>query len=189
MFDELRDSLRHLSSRLDPDERRRMGGGMREAMVHAKLAIQDMRTALVATEARLKAEQTELDTVRRRQGLAAQIDDQETVAIAERFATQHAERVAMLESKRMVQQQELDLAEREYESMSADLKRVLSGFAPEASSPDEAARREVEALLSDDPAVSSDRPDLSSPAPRRTRAEREADAEARLADLKRQLGR
>jgi hypothetical protein len=188
MFDELRDSLRHLSSRLDPDERRRMSGGMREAMVHAKLAIQDMRAALTTTEARLRTEQAELDTVRRRQGLAAQIDDQETVAIAERFAAQHAERVAVLESKRMVQQQELELAEREYESMSADLKRVMSGFAPEASSPEMAARREVDALLSDDPLATGDVLDTP-PAPRRSRADREADAEARLADLKRQFGK
>jgi hypothetical protein len=98
MFDELRDSLRALSSRLDPDERRRMGSGMREAMVHAKLAVNDMRAALAVTEQRLGSEQTELDTVRRRQGLAADIGDNETVEIAERFATQHAERVAVLEA-------------------------------------------------------------------------------------------
>jgi hypothetical protein len=187
MFDEIRDTLRQFSSRLDPDERRRMGSGMRDAMVHAKLAIQDMRTALATTESRLKTEQAELDTVRRRQGLAAQIDDAETVAIAERFAAQHAERVAMLESKRMVQQQELELAEREYDAMSADLKRVISGFAPDQSSPEAAAAREVDALLSDDPAAAG--VDLPPPPSRRSRADREADAEARLAALKRQLGK
>ena len=188
MFDELRDSLRALSSRLDPDERRRMSSGMREALVHAKLAVNDMRAALTATEQRLRSEQSELETVRRRQGLAADIGDHETVAIAERFAAQHAERVAVLESKRMVQQQELALAEREYESMSADLRRVMSGLAPEASSIDAAAAREVDALLGDEPLLSDD--PLAAPSPsRRTRSEREADAEARLADLKRKLGR
>jgi multidrug resistance efflux pump len=187
MFDELRDARRQGSPRLDPDERRRMGRGMREAMVHAKLAIQAMRAALATTETRLQAEQGELDTVRRRQGLAAQIDDAETVAIAERFAAQHAERVAMLESKRMVQQQELDLAEREYEGMSAELTRVLSGFAPDPSSPEAAAAREVDALLSDDPAAAG--VDLPPPPARRSRAERTADAEARLAALKQQLGK
>ncbi|WP_396207666.1 hypothetical protein [Gemmatimonas sp.] len=193
MFDELRDSLRALSSRLDPDERRRMSSGMREALVHAKLAVNDMRAALTATEQRLRSEQSELETVRRRQGLAADIGDHETVAIAERFAAQHAERVAVLESKRMVQQQELALAEREYESMSADLRRVMSGLAPEASSAeassvDAAAAREVDALLGDEPLLSDD--PLAAPSPsRRTRSEREADAEARLADLKRKLGR
>ena len=192
MFDELRDSLRALSSRLDPDERRRMSSGMREAMVHAKLAVNEMRAALTATEERLRSEQTELDTVRRRQGLAADIGDHETVAIAERFAAQHAERVTVLESKRMVQQQELALAEREYESMSADLRRVMSGLAPEASGTEasrvEAAAREVDALLGVAP-LPSDDPLAASPPSRRTRSEREADAEARLADLKRKLGR
>lgn len=193
MFDELRDSLRALSSRLDPDERRRMSSGMREAMVHAKVAVNEMRAALTATEQRLRSEQTELDTVRRRQGLAADIGDHETVAIAERFAAQHAERVTVLESKRMVQQQELALAEREYESMSADLRRVMSGLAPEASgteasSAEAAAAREVDALLGDEP-LPSDDPLAAPPPSRRTRSEREADAEARLADLKRKLGR
>lgn len=189
MFDELRDSLRAMSSRLDPDERRRMGVGMREAMVHAKLAINDMRAALAVTDQRLRAEQVELDTVRRRQGYAADIGDNETVAIAERFAAQHAERVAVLDSKRMVQQQELALAEREYEAMSADLRKVLSGVAPDANGHEAAAAREVNALLSDDPAAMSDDLDAPPPPARRSRAEREADAEARLADLKRKLGR
>lgn len=193
MFDELRDSLRALSSRLDPDERRRISSGMREAMVHAKLAVNEMRAALTVTEQRLRNEQTELDTVRRRQGLAADIGDHETVAVAERFAAQHAERVTVLESKRMVQQQELALAEREYESMSADLRRVMSGLAPEASgseasSAEAAAAREADALLRDEP-LPSDDPLAAPPPSRRTRSEREADAEARLADLKRKLGR
>ena len=79
-----------------------MGAGMREAMVHAKLAINDLRAALGVTEQRLRAEQAELETVRRRQGLAAEIGDSETVSIAERFAAQHAERVAVLhEADRM----------------------------------------------------------------------------------------
>jgi hypothetical protein len=189
MFDELRDSLRALSSRLDPDERRRMGQGMREAMVHAKLAINDMRAALATTEQRLRVEEGELATVRRRQSLAADIGDQETVAIAERFAAQHAERVAVLETKRMAQQQELALAEREYEAMSSDLRQILSGVAPGGESPDAAAAREVQALFThEDPGATVD--PLASGAPaRRSRVEREADAEARLAELKKRFGR
>lgn len=195
MFDELRDTLRTFSSRLDPDERRRMTHGMREALVHAKLAINDMRTALASTASRLAAERAELETIRRRQGFAADIGDDETVAVAERFAAQHAERVAMLESKEMVQQQELALAEREYDTMSVELRRVMSGVAPQASTPESAAAREVNALLDDDAIGGSDLhaaedPLADTPPPsRRTRAEREADAEARLAALKRQLGR
>jgi hypothetical protein len=188
MFDDLRDSLRAFSGRLDANERRRMSSGMRDALVHTKLALQDLRSGLAQTEARLAAEQTELDTVRRRQALAAQVDDQETVAIAERFAAQHAERVAMLETKRLAQQQELTLAQREYDEMAAELRRVVSGMAPEASSPEAAAAREVDALLSDDPDDGLDLRDVPPPS-RRSRADREADADARLADLKRRLGK
>lgn len=208
MFDDLRESLRHLSDRLDPNERRRMTTGMREALIHARLGIKDLRDALAATDTRLAAERRELETVRRRQGYAADVGDTETVAIAERFAQQHAERVAVLESKRMVQEQELLLAEREYDSMSVELKRVLSGLAPQGSTAATEAAREVDALLADDAGLagtggatatgaggpsSGDDP-LGDPlsggdAPaRRSRADREADAEARLAEMKRRLG-
>jgi len=188
MFEDLRDTLRTFGARLDPDERRRMSTGMRDALVHAKLALQDLRTALASTEARLDTERAELETVRRRQGYAADIGDDETVAIAEKFAAQHAERVAMLETKRMAQQQELQLAERDYEAMTQELRRVMSGMAPTDSTPEQAAQREVDAALSDNPDALLDL-DATPPPSRRTRAEREADADARLADLKRKLGR
>ncbi|MCA0376995.1 MAG: hypothetical protein LCH84_15195 [Gemmatimonadetes bacterium] len=192
MFDEFRDAFRSLSDRLDPDERRRMTAGMRDALVHAKMALQDLRATLAATETHLATEQRELDTVRRRQGYAADIGDQETVAIAERFATQHAEKVALLESKRMVQQQELAMAEREYEQMSAELRRVQSGLAPDGIGVEAQAQREVDEALSGAPSgapTGSGGMDDAVMPPRRTRAEREADAEARLADLKRRFGR
>lgn len=185
MFEHLRDSIRVLSGRLAPDERRRVVSGMRDAMVHAKMATSDMRDGVRATESRLAAERAELETVRRRQGLAAGIGDDETVAIAERFAAQHAERIAMLETKLMGQQQELTIAERELDEMSATMRSALSGIAPDASSPEAAARREVDALFDDglSAGVAPDAP------PRRSRAEREASAEEKLAELKRRLGK
>jgi len=219
MFEPLRDALRGFSTRLDPDERRSMTQAMRDALVHAKLGLNDLRASLAATNARLAAERAELDTVRRRQGLAAQIGDQETVAIAERFAVQHQERVAMLETKQMVQQQELSLAERDYEDMSAELRLILSGVAPgarsTASAPKEPTVSEerlaestldqtdpagVDELLDDsmtdamadrggDPLGGDPLADPFSSPTRRTRAEREADAEERLAALKRRMGK
>ena len=188
MFDQLRDSIRALSDRLSPDERRRVTTSMRDAMVHAKLGIQDLRDGVTKTQERLTHERVELDTVQRRLGLAAQIGDQETVSIAERFATQHAERVSVLESKLMVQQQEVSLAERELEEMSSQLRMAMSGIAPGASH-DTAAHREVDAILSDDP-LAADAMRATADAPtRRSRAEREADADERLAALKRRMGK
>jgi hypothetical protein len=196
MFEQLRDSLRGLSDRLSPEEQRHATSSMREALVHAKLAINDLRDAVAVTAKRVAAERAELETVRRRQGYAAQINDTETVAIAERFAAQHAERAAVMESKLMVQQQELTLAEREYDDMSAQLRRAMSGFAPGTASggptPEAAAKREVEALLNDDVASADDTSAASAgdAAPmRRSRAEKEADAESRLAELKRRMGK
>jgi hypothetical protein len=203
MFEPLRDALRGFSARLSPEERRTMTEAMRAALVHAKLGLSDLRASLATTTARLAAERAELGTVRRRQGLAAQIDDQETVAIAERFAVQHQERVGMLETKQLVQQQELSLAEREYEAMSSELRLILSGVAPGARSPEPAARETTvpddgpaEPVLDDGLVAGSDDatgspmglPMGEAPA-RRTRAEREADADQRLAALKRRMGK
>ena len=193
MFEQLRESLRGLSSRLAPEERRRVAGSMREALVHAKLALQEMREAIAKTEARLATERSELETVRRRGGLAAQIGDEETTQIAQRFAQQHEERVQVLETKLMSQQQELALGEREFEDMRAQLRMAMSGVAP---SPDARAQDivdDLDAMLAGAPsggAGGDPLSDLEGTAPRRrTRAQHEADAEERLAALKRRMGK
>ena len=219
MFEPLRDALRGLSTRLDPDERRTMTQAMRDALVHAKLGLNDLRALLATTNTRLAAERAELETVRRRQGLAAQINDEETVAIAERFASQHQERVLMLETKQMVQQQELSLAERDYEEMSVELRLIKSGVAPgvrskkpgakgaPANEPGTAfgAAAAAESVRSDGLPADLDLEEktaagvdgvmddpLADPLVyprRRTRAERDAEAEQRLAALKRRMGK
>ena len=185
MFEQLRDSIRGLSGRLAPEERQRVTASMREALMHAKVGLADLREAAKATEKRVQAERAELETVRRRQGLASQINDLETVAIAEKFASQHAERVAVLEAKLQVQQQELLMVEREYDDMASQLRMAMSGVASGGSSAEAAASREVDALLSNEPGVDT----ASATPPRRSRAEKEATAESRLADLKRRMGK
>ena len=166
---------------------------MRDALVHAKLGLNDLRAALATTAARLATERTELETVRRRQGYAEQANELETVAIAEKFALQHQERVLMLETKQMVQQHELSIAEREYEAMSAELRMIMAGVAPGvAARPPGGPDPEPDAPLPDDGSADAD-PDADldalRPPARRTRAEREADAEQRLAALKRRMGK
>ena len=208
MFEPLRDALRGFSTRLDSDERRSMTQAMRDALVHAKLGLNDLRASLATTNTRLATERAELDTVRRRLGLAAQVNDKETVAIAERFAAQHQERVAMLETKQMVQQQELSLAARDYDEMTAELRLIMSGVAPGAGSGASGAKTagatkprldeaDPELVVDDIPTVASggddalDDPlaDLTEAPARRTRAERELNAEQRLAELKRRMGK
>ena len=194
MFDQLRDAMRGFSERSGPDERRRAAQAMKEALVHAKMGVHDLRTAVTVTERRVAQEREELATVERRLGLAAQINDQETVTIAERFRAQHAERLAVLGTKLMSQQQELKLTERELEEMTVQLRRAMSGLPinPNASI-ERDAMDEVESAISgslnDGLGTSGSGMDDELKSPRLTRAEKEAAAEDRLAELKRRMGK
>lgn len=186
MFEQFRDSLKALSDRLAPEERSRVTSSMRDALVHAKMGLSDLREGMQVTERRLADEQKELETVRRRLAMAQNAGHVETVEIAEKFAAQHAERVAVLESKLMVQQQEYAMHEREYEEMSSQLRMAMSGLASGPVSPDVEAQRELDAFLAGEAPL--DGGAASAPL-RRSRAEKVADAESRLAELKRRMGK
>ncbi len=189
MFEQLRDALRGLGREAGPSDRRSALAGMKDALVHARMALQDLREGIAVTERRLSQEQKELETVTRRRTLAQGIDDAETVAVAERFVAQHAERVRVMEQKLAAQRDELSLAEREYEEMSRELKRAMSGLPlGGAGSHEAAAMREVEEALGERQA-SADAAELDAMARVRSREAREAEANERLAALKRQLGR
>lgn len=187
MFDDLRDALRGFGRTADPSDRRAALAAMKDALVHARLAVQDLRVGVQTTERRLAAERDELATVVRRRGLAEQVGDAETVAVADRFVAQHSERVRVLEQKHAAQLDELALAEREYDAMSRDLKRAMAGLPLGTTSAEAAAMREVEEALGDPAAASAAELDGLSRAQRREA--REASAAERLAELKRKLGR
>lgn len=188
MFEQLRDALRGFSG-ASPDERRQSVYAMKDALVHAKLGVRDMKESVAVTERRIAGEREELATVERRLGLAAQINDQETMDIAERFRAQHAERLAVLETKLMSQQQELSLMERELEDMTVQMRRAMSGLPINPSANIERdAMREVDDVLSDNPA-GTDNSTMEPENPRLSRAEKEAAADDRLAALKRRMGK
>ena len=181
VFEELKDSLRELiSSRLSPDDRRAAVHGMRDALVRAKLGLDDLRGGVGQTRARLTQEEAELATVERRGQLAEQIQDAETVALAAKYAEHHAERVAMLRKKLEAQEAELSLAERDVLEMTSQLRLAASGRMASPSpagtvadelEPDAALGREFEAMSR-----------------AQQRDAREVDADARLAELKRRMG-
>ena len=182
MFEQFRDALRALrTGAVHPSERRPMISHMRDTLVQARVGLADLRTSLETTRARLEAERRELETVRRRKGLAAGINDAETVTIAERYETQHAQRVTVLEQKLAVQEAELAMAEREVEEMTAELKLAAAGVGSVASTstaqPDVAADPEAERLQQE----------LDSLARARRRAATEAEADEKLAALKRRM--
>jgi hypothetical protein len=99
---------------------------MREAVVDAKVAVQEVQEAVARTERELSAERQRLADAERRGRLAGEIQDQETVAVAERFTAKHRERLGVLERKLAAQREELALAQRELDDMNAQLKAAAS---------------------------------------------------------------
>lgn len=144
LFDQLRASFRGaLDADRSPGDRRAAVAAMRDALVAARMGVDDLRRGLDEARARVAAANAELETTRRRGRLAAGVRDAETVAVAERFAASQAERVGVLESKVEVQARELALAERELAEMTVEYRRLAAtgqtdappaGGSPDASS-------------------------------------------------------
>lgn len=176
-FDEL------LTRATRPEERRAVASRMRDTLVQAKAGLNDLRDGLEKARYRLKVEERELETVRRRKGLAEGIGDKQTVDIAAKYEQMHAERVEILRQKVAAEEAELVLAERDVNEMSSELKAVLAGTDPRAG-----------ASAIDSPGVSEReaadiRDEIDSLGRARERADREADAARRLDELKRRMGK
>lgn len=195
LFSEFREALRDLlHGNVSPVERRAMLAVMKDTLVHARLGLDDLRVSVEQTRKRLERERRELETVQRRKGLAQGIADTETVQIAERFEAQHAERVAVLERKLEAQQGELALVEREVEEMTQQLKAaaagVGSGMPPGSVSGVTGAAGGAGGA---DPGLDDERSALEQEMAGLDRAQRraaaEAEADARLAELKRRMGK
>jgi hypothetical protein len=190
MFDSFRQTLRDLMDRATPPEERRAGlARMKQTLVMARMGLDDLRAGVTATRKRLDAEQRELETMRRRKGLAAGIDDKETVALAEKYEAHHAERVAVYVRKLEAQDAELAIAERDVAGMAAELKAAMLGTTPNASTlgaDERAAAAEADAAAGDASGVAAE---LDALGRARARSERDADAERRLAELKRRMGK
>ena len=186
MFEQLRASLRNLLDNASPADRRAALTDLKQALVHARMGVDDLRTGVAKARERTTAAQEELETIRRRKRLAEQIGDAETVAVADRFEKLQAERVDVLTRKQDAQERELALAEHEVAEMSADFRRAVAGVGSGGpvggGDPERAAAAEVDALLGDDDASDRERRAAA-------RAQRDADADARLAELKRRMGK
>jgi len=124
VFDRLRTALRAALDAASPGDLRELARRMREAVIEAGAAVQELREGLGRTDRELAAERQRLADTERRGRLAAEIQDGETVDVAQRFAAKHRERVSMLERKLAAQRDELALAERDRAEMQADLARA-----------------------------------------------------------------
>ena len=120
-----------VSSSGNPSARRQLAE-MKHTLSLARVARDDVRTAHALSLQKLETARTELATILRRGELARQIDDAETVAVAERFAESQRGTIAVFERKVAVQYDELVLTERTVSEMEAELKSV-TGIGPSAS--------------------------------------------------------
>lgn len=183
MFDSLRHAINDLRhGNVASTDRRAALADMQRALVSARLGVDDLRDLAAQTQRTLQAERSSLETVVRRKALAAGINDAETVAIAEKYEQQHAERIAVLERKVEVQEAEAALAKRELAEMMAALKAANAGVgsgAPPSGPTDEALG------LPDDAALHAE---LDRLARQRARSDADAAADAKLAELKRRMG-
>jgi hypothetical protein len=181
MFERLRAAIdAALEAATSPSDKRDVVSGMREAVIEAHAVVQALREGLSRTEQELAVEQRNLKDAERRGRLATEIDDQETVEIANRFAMKHKERVAVLEKKLDAQRGELLFMERELDEMKAQIKKVAG------SSSVESAWREIESAGGVRPKTDVSEESLRSSF---DRAAREAAADAQLEALKKRMGR
>lgn len=192
MFESLRKSLDDLLSRsTPPEERRQIVSRMRDTLVQAKVGLQDLRDGLAQSKRRLEQERRELDTVQRRKRLAEQINDAETVRLANQYEQMHVERVAVLERKVEAQESELALAERDVAQMMTELRQAASGIpsaGERSNAAVSAAMDEIESEMGSAKGESL-RSEIDGLSRARTRADHEADAARKLEELKRRMGK
>lgn len=185
MFDEIRHAFRELlHGNVPPEGRRELIAVMKDTLVQAKLAMDDLREGVEVTRKRVERERMELETIRRRKGLAQGVGDAETVTVAERFESQQAQRVAVLEQKLSAQENELALVEHDVAEMKEQLKAALAGVGSGMRSGAVDAMRDP--LDGEKSGLEEQLSDLKR-AERRAAAS--ADADAALAELKKRMGR
>jgi hypothetical protein len=165
-----------VSSFSNPSARRQLAE-MKQTLALARIARDDVRAAYALSTQKLDAARSELATIVRRGDLARQIDDQETVAVADRFAETQRNTIALFERKVAVQHEELVLTERTVTDMEAELRAVTGvGPTPAGTAASEHAEPGAPGV---DPADYRPLDD----------AARAQTADDRLAELKRRMGR
>jgi len=148
-------------------------GRLHDALVESKAAVSALRDGLAVTARELALEKKQLEDAERRGRLAAEIPDQETVDVAERFAARHRERVGVLERKLAVQQDELTLAERLLGELMAEARGTSPSQEPATGPVPRPDAGMEDAMLKH----------------RMDQAAREAAVDAQLAFLKKKMGK
>ena len=167
-----------------PEARRAGLAQMKQTLVQARMGLDDLRGGIEQTRQRLAAEQRELETVRRRKGLAAGINDAGDGGARREVRGPSRGTHRRSARKLAVQESELALVEREVAEMTTALKSAMSGRGRAA-----AARRrprELDSMLDGGANVAQEIDALGRAS---ARSAREAEAERLLAELKRRMGK
>lgn len=180
------DGLKARLERLFAETPEGSDGSLREAVIEVRAGLAAMRDALNRTERELAMEQQQQADAVRRRALAADIGDAETVDVADRFAARHQERADVLQRKLAVQRDELALAERELEELTARYRASAAGRPGGTPESIERAWRDITAAGGSRPDLDLEADLLKAEADRKLH---EAAVEAQLAQLKRKLGR
>jgi len=182
LFERLRDAFQAALDAASPGDLREVAARMREAVIEAKVGVREVREAVARTDAELTVERHRLADAERRGRLASEIQDKETVEVAERFAVKHRERLAVLERKAAAQRDELALAERELSEMQGQLERAAKAQGGGGSV--EQAWRDLQAAGGTRPGVDPRdellRADMD-------RAQRDAEAQRQLEEIKKRM--
>lgn len=144
---------------------------LRHELATARGASARLEQEIATTRRHATAERESEEVCRRREAMAANIDDQETVRVAGEYAARHAERAAVLERKVEVLEAEHMLLQRDLEAMEQAI----------AAQPQPAIdTSQLDRLLDDDEELDRQRRDLQ-------RMQRERAADERLEELKRKM--
>ena len=177
---------RFLADHTSPDDPRARAAQLHAAVLDAKVAVGEMRSALQRSELALTLERQQLIDAERRGELAAAVPDPETVQVAEQFAGRHRERIALLEKKVAVQRDELQLAERDIAQWTLELKQNRQGTEAGPTPAQAAAWRDLEAAGAPRPATDVEGELLKG---RLERSRMDAAVQAQLDHLKKKLGK
>src|SRR5258708_17319264 len=188
MFEKLREALeRALAAATPPPDLGEIAGRMGEAGIEQKALVRGLKAEVAKAEELLTHQKSELATAERRRALAEGIKDEETVAVAQKFIVKIGERVAVLEKKVVVQRYEFALADKELAEMTAQLEEAAR------HNPKLTSERSAEAAWQGLGRAGMDRPETDLEGEllkgRMERAAREAQADARLEELKKKMGR
>ena len=195
---------RELDAGAAPDSVRRLIRSMEGEAARTKASLEALKKDLEITRERVRREEESAETCRRREAMALEIGDEETAALASRYAASHGERARVLADKLRAIEAEANLLDGEYGGMleqirhahtqasalSATARRTrarrsvagaddlfarMDGMAAEVEG-NERRGEAAESLFDDAGSVIDER------------AVREAEADARLAELKRRMG-